>query len=320
MGNVIYTDNPGVEVRKVVEETEAEGVFIITDRNVAPWIDKLGMPRGAGVYVLEPGERSKSIETAIKLWGWLGKKGATRKSLVINFGGGVVSDVGGFVASTFKRGIRYVNVPTTLLAAADASIGGKTGIDFGGLKNEVGTFAMPEQVIISTVTFGTLSREEILSGFGEVVKMALLTDKGLYEELLEGDALSDRELMGRALRNAAEQKERIVALDPREDGLRRILNLGHTAGHAYEMLAARRGKELSHGEAVAHGIYTALRLSERYCGLSPVVGEEYKARILDRYYGRLPFGAQDNGELIELMLHDKKNRRDGEVMFVLVSP
>lgn len=319
VSRVLYTDALHEELAKALEEIDASGVFVLTDRNVEPLVESLAAVAEAPRFVLEPGEQSKSLESAAKLWSWLGDQGATRRSVLVNIGGGVVSDLGGFVAATFKRGMRFINVPTTLLAAADAAIGGKTGIDFNGLKNEVGTFAMPERVIVSAAPLATLPRREVLSGFAEVIKMALLTDAALYRELLEGDALTDSSLMGRALRNAAMQKERVVAADPKEKGLRRILNLGHTAGHAYEMLTARAGTPITHGEAVAHGIHTAMRLSEKYAGLDPAVIRDYKARILDRYYTPLPSAADAPRALLRLMAHDKKNPDAKSISFVLLA-
>lgn len=321
MGKVIYTDEPSDSLKGCIDELDADKVFVLTDRNVEEktGIDVEKFAPGAQKILIEPGEESKDLRTASHIWSELGTGGATRRSVLVNVGGGVVSDLGGFAASVFKRGIRFINVPTTVLAAADAAIGGKTGIDYMGLKNEIGTFAMPEKVIVSREWFSTLGRNEILSGFGEIVKMALLTAPDLYRELLDKDALADEDLFGRALRYASVAKEEIVEKDPTEKGLRRILNLGHTAGHAFEMIAAEKGQPITHGEAVAHGIYYALRISEKYCGLAPEVAAEYKERILERYYNSLSLSGDDMASLLEKMSHDKKNRNDGRISFVLIS-
>lgn len=314
---VIYSDDLSSCLEELIYVLNADKVFMLTDSNVGrmrasqlPFVDSR--------ETIEAGEKSKDIKEAVRLWEWLSKSGATRRSVLINFGGGVVSDIGGFVAATFKRGIRYINVPTTLLAAVDASIGGKTGIDFMGCKNEVGAFAMPEKTVVYAPLFSTLRRRELLSGYGETIKMALLTDRRLYDELIKGDALTDKDLLAKAARSASKAKEQIVRLDPKERGLRRILNLGHTAGHAFEMLGAKKGIDMSHGEAVAHGIYVALLLSEKLQGFPSEETGRYRERVLERYYSPLPFGKEDVEELIAIMGHDKKNRRSGEVSFVLL--
>lgn len=317
-GNVIYTDSAESGLASVLDGLDADRVFLLTDSNVAP-VCRLDMSRFASVHVIEPGEGSKSVKGACGVWEWLATSGATRRSVLVNCGGGVVTDLGGFVAATFKRGIRFINIPTSVLGAVDAAIGGKTGIDFMGLKNEVGAFAQAERVIVSPEYLETLPRAEVVSGLGEVVKMALIADPGMYRRLVEGDALGDRVLLGEAMRSAALAKEAIVAQDPHERGLRRILNFGHTAGHAYEMLAAGLGTPISHGEAVAHGILTALRMSHEQLGLPAEIATEYRERILDRYFQPLPFDVEaKRDELHELMRHDKKNSGTGEITFILL--
>lgn len=317
-GNVVYTDSAETGLASVLDGLDADRVFLLTDSNVAP-VCRLDKSRFASVHVIEPGEGSKSVGGACGVWEWLATSGATRRSVLVNCGGGVVTDLGGFAAATFKRGIRFINIPTSVLGAVDAAIGGKTGIDFMGLKNEVGAFAQAVRVIVSPEYLETLPRAEVVSGLGEVVKMALIADPGMYRRLVEGDALGDRELLGDAMRSAALAKEAIVAQDPHERGLRRILNFGHTAGHAYEMLAAGLGTPISHGEAVAHGILTALRMSHEQLGLPVEIATEYRERILDRYFKPLPFDVEaKRDELHELMRHDKKNSGAGEITFILL--
>ncbi|MBD5205349.1 MAG: 3-dehydroquinate synthase [Bacteroidales bacterium] len=317
--SVIYTENPSESIRNVVNELNPDRCFILTDSNVRGYLERLLTDDfNPCVIELAPGEESKSIETVLKIIDALIDGGATRRSLLINFGGGVVSDTGGFAASIFKRGIKYVNVPTTVLSAADAAIGGKTGVDYRGLKNEIGVFAKPQRVIICPSWFKTLGRDELLSGFGEIVKMALITSPEIYGELVSKDALTDEALFEVALLNASRQKERIVSLDPTEKGLRRILNFGHTAGHAFEMSAAMKGKPVPHGAAVAYGILVALWLSEIYCSLDSDVAKEFKCGILDRYYDRLPLDRGDIEELLRIMSHDKKNSKHGVPSFVLL--
>lgn len=314
---VVYSESLKSSISDWIADIPHDRVFVLTDSNLKELSEALA-PVEARIFVIKPGEESKSLSNLSEIWKWLSDSGATRRSILINIGGGVVSDLGGFAAATFKRGIRYANVPTSLLAAADAAIGGKTGIDFNGLKNEIGAFALPSRVFVSTTPLKTLPLAELLSGIGELIKMAMLSDASLYNEILNGDLLADTDLLERALRNAAEEKQRIVALDPRETGLRKILNFGHTAGHALEMLAASRGFRMSHGEAVAHGIDFALLLSESILGINPETRENYRKNILCRYYSPLPFSTEDAGELLQLMTHDKKNPTAGSISFVLL--
>lgn len=315
--DIIYCDDLKYSVATWLGSVPHDRTFVLTDANVEKLAGAVA-PESADVFVIPPGEESKSLSTLAEIWKWLSDSGASRRSILLNIGGGVVSDLGGFAAATFKRGIRYANVPTSLLAAADAAIGGKTGIDFNGLKNEVGAFAFPARVFLSDAPLKTLPLPEMLSGIGELVKMALITDASLYSDILNGDILGNEELFSRALRNAAGEKQRIVALDPKEKGLRRILNFGHTAGHAFEMLAARRGIAMTHGEAVAHGIDFALFLSQRILSLDSEIRNSYYKNFLCRYYSPLPFIPQDAGELLQSMAHDKKNPAADSIAFVLL--
>lgn len=301
------------ELAAEIERQRPDRVFVLTDSTVSPLFHWDGT-----VIVVPAGEESKSLDTLAGVWEDLSSLGATRRSLLVNIGGGVVSDLGGFAAATFKRGIRFVNVPTTLLAMSDAAIGGKTGIDFGGLKNEVGAFRMPERVIVDASWLATLPQNQMREGLAEVVKSALLGAEEEYGELLNLPEVLTPRNVGQAAEWSARFKEEVVARDPHEKGLRRILNLGHTAGHAFESLAARIGKPIGHGTAVAHGLLVALKLSERLTGLSPGVANEYEQKILNRFYPALPSECHDVQELIGIMAHDKKNPAAGEISFVLL--
>lgn len=305
------------KLRQALAYLNPDKIFVLTDKNVRDAI-KLDLTFADHIHSIDPGESSKDITNLSTIWRWLSASGATRNSVLINLGGGVVTDLGGFAASTFKRGMHFINVPTSLLAAADAAIGGKNAIDFNGIKNEIGSFALPDSVVILPDLLKTLPQKEMLSGFAEVIKMALLCDEKLYRHLLDDDAFVNEELLARATRTAAKTKEEIVTLDPKDLGLRHILNLGHTAGHAFESLAASKSCPLSHGEAVAYGIFAALLLSSKVCRLDEKECLIYKERILDRYYQPLPFGADETPELIRLMFHDKKNSGDGSITFILL--
>lgn len=319
---ITYTSDWVGSLINSVNELRPDKTLILTDTNVCrlvldPVRDRLGHIT-SDVIVVEAGEVSKCLDTLALVWERLARSGCTRRSLLVNLGGGVVSDLGGFAAATFKRGIRFINIPSSLLAMADAAIGGKTGIDFLGFKNEVGAFAPAIEVIIDSALLATLPEQELKSGFAEVVKMALITGSPLYGELLADNALHDTGLMTRAVRMAADEKMRIVSEDPYERGVRRMLNFGHTAGHAYESYAASLGKPVSHGEAVAHGMLKALQISSERNGFPASKVEEYREKILKRYYSPLPFGPEAQPELDTLMAHDKKNPAQGEIAWVLL--
>lgn len=301
------------ELARETAALDPDRVFVLTDSNVGRLFDC------PGIRIEVPaGEQSKSIECLTGVWRRLTESGATRRSLLVNVGGGVVCDLGGFAAATFKRGIRHINIPTTLLAMADAAIGGKTGIDFNGYKNEIGAFKMPERVIVDGDWLRTLRPELMADGLAEVVKSAMLGSAREYSRLLTLPEILCAQTVGPAAEWSACFKERIVRQDPTERGLRRILNLGHTAGHAFETRAAQLEHPIGHGTAVAHGLLVSLILSERISGLPAGSARTYAMRILDRYYTPLPHGVLDTKALTALMGHDKKNPKQGEISFVLL--
>ena len=306
--------------QKILKVATAQGVdflVVVTDTNVAPMTE--GLLSSSPRIVVEAGEANKNIENLAGIWKALVEKGATRRTMVVNVGGGMVSDMGGFAAATFKRGIPYINVPTTLLAAVDASIGGKTGIDFMGLKNEIGAFRQPEAVIPLCSLFGSLSEEEWLSGCGEVLKTAVLAGGDMLERVATDAFIlrRDPETVGRIVDFCARFKKRIVEEDFQDKGRRRILNFGHTYGHALESLMLGKGRPLAHGIAVAYGLEYALRLSVERQGIGKDLLERY-GEILRRYYPPLALEEGDDRLLEELMGHDKKNISSGEPAFVLL--
>lgn len=308
------------ELMAAVCALHPEGVFVITDTNVARDV----MPRlrdfdrcVKASIVVEAGEDAKQLATVADIYRRLNENGATRSSLIVNIGGGVVTDLGGFVAATYQRGMRFINVPTSVLGAADAAIGGKNGLDLDRMKNVVGTFAMPECVIVDPLLMETLPEAEKINGLAEIVKTALIADEGFYRRIISGGGLEGFDL-GEMTRFAARTKGDIVIRDSKDTGLRHVLNFGHTAGHAFETMAARVGLPIAHGTAVAHGMLTALLLSERIMGLKAGTAAEYADCFLGRYYPPLPFGQERIEELIEMMGKDKKNRRSGEPELVLL--
>lgn len=316
---VIFTASPSFALSELINDIRYDKLFVITDSNVRTLMqdNDFGLSefltcKNPEILSFQAGEESKNLSTVAELWKNLSDSGATRQSIVLNIGGGTVTDLGGFVASTFKRGIRFINVPTTLLGIVDAAVGGKTGFDFNGLKNEIGVICQPLVTIIYDGFLKTLPKRELLSGMGELVKTAMISSREGYISLLK-DFVATPHLIEKSV----SFKERITRQDPNEKGIRRILNFGHTAGHAFESLLLERGEEVSHGECVVHGIMVALILSHMTLGLPSVVVHEYKQNILSNYR-RLPIGCKDHAPLLDKMRHDKKNY-NGKVRFVLLS-
>ena len=262
---------------------------------------------------------SKTLDSVCHVWEELQKSGATRHSLMINLGGGMVTDLGGFAASTFKRGINFINIPTTLLAMVDASVGGKTGFNFGGLKNEIGVFNDADCVIINTQFLKTLDRENLCSGYAEMLKHGLINREGrrMFDELIAFDIFNpDLDKLARMVGESVEVKEKIVAEDPLEHGIRKALNVGHTMGHAFESWAMAHNKPILHGYAVAFGIIPELYLACTKTGFPQDVMRQMVCYIKE-VYGNLPITCDDYPELLELMTHDKKNIGD-KINFTLL--
>ena len=294
--------------------SEASKVFILTDENVAPfWLPEVAywLRCDAAVdIIIQPGEQHKNLQTLQRIWKTLMKHHADRNALLINLGGGVVTDLGGFAASTYKRGIKFINVPTTLLAMVDAAIGGKTGIDFGGAKNQIGTFAKTEEVLVDPVFLSTLPRREILSGLAEMLKYGFISDAKLLE-------ISLQNYQDYILR-AGEIKREIVAQDPYETGLRKTLNFGHTIGHAIESHCLTTDYPLLHGEAVTLGMAAALWLSVKLCGLDEKVLQDFEKQLpMLLSEAEIMFSEADIEPILGYFAHDKKNKGD-KTQFVLL--
>ncbi|MBR4829222.1 MAG: 3-dehydroquinate synthase [Muribaculaceae bacterium] len=313
--NLIFTNDVEVTIRHLVANGGYQRVVWIADVNTASLIT----PAPQYIITIPDGDDSKTLETVAHVWNGMEKMGATRQSLVINLGGGMVTDLGGFAAATFKRGVRFINVPTTLLGAVDAAVGGKTGFNYRGLKNEIGAFAPASDVIISTRYFDTLPVQEMKSGFAEVVKHAMLNDRDEFLHLLQHDftvPIDHDDLLER-LRKSVQVKVDIVARDPNEQGERQALNLGHTVGHAFESLALRRGQPIPHGYAVAWGLVTEAVLSHLILKF-PSEDVHRLGSFVRENYRDFPFTCDDYDELIELMSHDKKSR-NGEISCTLLN-
>lgn len=306
-------------------ECEHDSLFVLADTTTArlcwPVVKDFLCLRSAILLTIGEGDAHKTIDTATAVWQQLSRLGATRHSCLVNLGGGMVTDLGGFVASTFKRGINYINIPTSLLAMVDASTGGKTGVNLDGLKNEVGVFGQPSFVVVYTPFLQTLSHDNLLSGYAEMLKHALLSDNALWAETIgcqpSADAAADTAFAD-CLRRSVAIKQRIVAADPREQGLRKALNLGHTVGHAIETFANGHSPQgLLHGYAVAYGLVAELYLSVARCGF-PTDKLRQTVRFVRENYPQPAITCDDYDALIELMRHDKKNRR-GSINFTLLA-
>ena len=320
MESIIFTADAGMVLAELLDGTKHEDIFIVADKHTVLFCDRLfekvdWLP--SHVTVLDCGEENKSVESVSRIWMMLSKQGARRSSILVCVGGGVVTDLGGFAASTFKRGMRCINVPTTLLAQVDASLGGKTGFNFNGLKNEIGTFSIPEKVIIDPRFLNHLPVRERMSGFAEMIKHGLLSNREYLTRLLNLEHQEmTQEYMLELIRRSVTIKNEIVTRDPREQGLRKVLNFGHTIGHAIESLSITRGTPLLHGEAVALGLVAELYLSVKEKGFPEEIYREVRNFVKQHYP---PYPLMDHVDtLYELMLHDKKNERWG-VNFTLLS-
>jgi 3-dehydroquinate synthase len=252
------------------------------------------------------------------VWEYLSKNNASRKSLLINIGGGMITDLGGFGASTFKRGIRYINIPTTLLSVVDAATGGKTGINFCGLKNEIGVINPAEFVLINVDFFKTLDENNLLSGFSEMIKHALISSEENWKNIISFELDSfNLVALEPLLKDSLQVKENIVAKDPKEENLRKALNFGHTFGHAFESLSYEQGKPALHGFAVAWGMLCELYLSHTRLAFPKEILLVYR-QILKDFYGFYTINCKDYKRIFELMTHDKKNE-SSQINFTLLS-
>lgn len=338
MQKVIIANDLREEITRAVAECRHDGVFILTDtttqRLCLPLVRQCPCLASAKVITIPEGDANKTLAAAGTVWEALQKGGATRHSLLINIGGGMVTDLGGFAAATFKRGINFINVPTTLLAMVDAAIGGKTGVNFGGLKNEIGAFCEAAFVIISDLFLHTLDRRNIASGYAEMLKHALITtpENEQDKQLLERTLAYDMDEMASAnhhdgtamslIATSIKIKERIVRQDPTEGGVRKALNFGHTIGHAIEewsLTTDRAGAACYlHGYAVAFGMVAELYLSARKCGFSHNALHQ-AVNFIKENYGAAAITCDDYPTLLQLMHHDKKNTGNGSINFTLLA-
>jgi len=311
------------KLNKYILNSKVSTLFILVDENtkihcLPILLQELSTKKSIQIIEIEAGEIFKNIDTCTLVWNILIKQHADRESLLLNLGGGVITDLGGFGASTFKRGINFINIPTTLLSMVDASVGGKTGVDLGVLKNQIGMFSNPKMVVIDTRYLKTVSTREIRSGLAEIIKYSLTFDKELWNELKELNILKINMLNTLIYRSIVIKNE-VVLKDPKEKGIRKVLNFGHTLGHAIEsfFLASKNKENLTHGEAIAVGIITETYISNKLLNFPSEKLKLIKQTILS-IYNKIAIDTSDYNGIIELLIHDKKNV-NGQVNFVLLT-
>ena len=324
MNNVFFDNDLRTAVEKALGSRNVPDgqLFLLADEGsfsaCGPAIEGVPALASAKKVVIKSGDDHKTIESVIDVWRFLGQNGGTRRSLLVNLGGGMVTDLGGFAANTFKRGIAFINIPTTLLSMVDAAVGGKTGINFDGLKNEIGVIKPAAAVVINTAFLKTLDKRNLLSGYAEMLKHGLLTGDDALSELLAFDILkADPAGMSGMLQRSIEVKENIVAQDPEEKGIRKALNLGHTVGHAFESLSHKLHSPALHGYAVAWGLVAELFLSHKLLGF-PLDTMQSVTRFIKDNYGSFPIDCDKYETLYGLMQHDKKNQSAAQVNFTLL--
>lgn len=308
---IIFSKDACCEIDKILRNGNYDRVFLLADENTAKYcrqvLDGCSFFNGSNEIKIKASDTNKTIDSVTHVWEALGNMGATRRSCLVNLGGGMATDLGGFAASTFKRGIDFINIPTTLLAMVDASVGGKTGVNFNGLKNEVGVFNEAKAVIIDTVFLKTLDSQNIISGYAEMLKHSLISNEKMWAEHVSYDLSSpDFSKLLAMVEESVSVKEKIVSEDPHEKGIRKALNFGHTFGHAFESFAMAKGAPVLHGYAVAYGMVCELYLSAAMLGF-PAEKLHQTVKFIQEWYGRMTITCDDYKELISLMHHDKKN-------------
>jgi len=321
--SVVICSNLKTELQDFLSSLTYNKLFILTDTNTRekclPVLSDIPAINNAIVLTVGSGDVNKNLQQLASIWEHLSNNGASRDSVLLNLGGGMITDMGGFAGATFKRGIRTINVPTTLMASVDAAVGGKTGINFNGLKNEIGSFYPPECVFIDSGFLRTLDRDNLLSGYAEMIKHALISSKEIYSSVmrLDLDKPLDFDFLNKMVADSVAVKEKIVEEDPKEKGIRKALNLGHTIGHAFESLSFKKESPLLHGIALAAGLISELYLSYKVCGF-PMDKLSQIVYYIKEYYPTVYFDCKDYDTLYEFMLHDKKNE-GGIINFTLLS-
>jgi 3-dehydroquinate synthase len=319
---VFYSEKAYVELNEYISKANHSALFILVDSNthqhcLSRFLQRLETNNSFEIIEMDAGEETKNIETCSGIWSTLSELGADRKSLLINLGGGVVTDLGGFVASTFKRGIAYINVPTTLLSMVDASVGGKTGVDLGNLKNQIGVITQPEMVLIDSKYLNSLPSNEMRSGLAEILKHGLITSETYWKKTTSLHELTLEDLDG-LISESVTIKTNVVQRDPREENQRKTLNFGHTFGHAIEsyFLTHPEKSKLLHGEAVAVGMIMAAFISTKISDFPEEKLTSITKKILD-IFPKVELEESDFEKILDLLKFDKKNTH-GNINFVLL--
>lgn len=317
---VHFNEKGYLSLNDLISTKKYSSLFILVDENTneycfPPFISNLAVTIPIEIIEIEAGESLKNITTCVEVWSILSDLGADRKSAIINLGGGVITDLGGFIASTFKRGIDFINVPTTLLGMVDASIGGKNGVDLGNLKNQIGVINVPQLLLIDTSFLKTLSQKELRSGLAEMLKHGLIYDKKYWEQFQDVSNI-DFENLDSLIYRSIEIKNEIVKQDPTENGIRKALNFGHTLGHAIESHFLDSETPLLHGEAIAIGMILESYISMKKELLNSEEFYQIK-NTLKNIFDEQTFTENDVECIQKLLIHDKKNEY-GKVQFVLL--
>jgi|APTNR8051073442_1049403.scaffolds.fasta_scaffold00001_225 3-dehydroquinate synthase len=314
--HIILSSSPGLDLQKFLSHKKYSGFAVLVDENTAkhcyPTVKDYLPPHT--LIQVKSGEEYKVLETCSVVWQEMTTAMLDRHSVLIILGGGVLGDMGGFCAATYKRGIDFILIPTTLLAQADASIGGKLGIDFQHYKNQIGTFHEPALTILHGGFLNTLPEQELRSGFAEVIKHALISDKALWDEIRSKDLKNQS--WDVLLRKSAEFKYSITQQDPHEKGLRKILNAGHTLGHALESFFLANGHKILHGEAVAAGLIAEAYLAMKHQLLDGPSLQQILTYVF-KIFGKLPLQENQLKEVARLCLQDKKNRGNSVLCVLL---
>lgn len=318
---VIICQNVKESLAEALSRLSWDRLFLLADetthRLCLPYLGQMDEIKNAHQIIIGAGDEHKNLNTLTHVWTELSTHGASRHSLLINLGGGMVTDLGGFAASTFKRGIPYINIPTTLLSMVDAAVGGKTGINFNGLKNEIGAFAPAAGVLLETEFLRTLDAANFFSGYAEMLKHGLISTPDTLNKLLAFDTEQpDYTRLKEMVRTSVAVKEQVVEADPKEQGIRKALNLGHTFGHAFEALALQQEAPVLHGYAVAWGLVCELYLSFEKHAFPKTYLRQIVQFVKDNY-GAFYFTCNDYPRLYEFMKHDKKNK-SGIINFTLL--
>jgi len=315
---VLFSNHIAKDLGLYLDNIKYSQLGLIMDSNTQahclPLVQE-GLAKSFSSFVFPAGESHKNLETCTKIWEWMTEEGFDRKALIINLGGGVTGDMGGFCAATYKRGIRFINLPTTLLSQVDASVGGKLGIDFMGLKNHIGVFTKPEAVLIADTFLQSLPEEELRSGYAEVIKHGLIQDEA-YFGLLKFEHWKEQNWRD-IIEKSISIKRIVVEKDPKEAGLRKILNFGHSIGHAFESKYLETERHLLHGEAIAIGMIAEAYLSHQKSGLSSRELESIQASLL-QVFPKFDFEEEEIPGIIKLCMQDKKNEGN-QIYFSLLS-